>query len=193
MRAVLALWAGTICAGCAAGQVTLTAVERPEIADGKGRAFELVVSGIYPAINFAACEMLGSSDGGAFRNPDAANDFALVFNEVDSWMTSPRFHPTTPGEPVDDLVQDPQNSFDPEKLYWAWADDPNQGVYGLDGVIARLMLAYGGEAVLDVQIAGTTIHGGSWSESFTLVIPEPGTLGMLLLVGAGVRAARRRG
>ncbi len=149
-----------------------------------------MVSGLSAALNFAAAEVIGSSKQAAFRNPDEVNDFALVFNDVDSWMTAPRFHPTTPTVPASSLIEAPSNHLGRDEIYWAWADDPSRAIYGLDGVVARIMLAYGGEAILDVQIAGTTIHGGSWSESFTLAIPEPGTLGMLLLLGAA--ALRRR-
>ncbi len=184
----IALAAGFVAA--ASAQVDLVAVENPAVSDGSSRAFDLTIT--VPADrNFAAAEIIGTSANGDFRNQDGVFNFAFVFNDVDSWMTAPRFHPTNNGVPAATLIGAPTNSFTNTDINWAWADDPNQAVADLDGVIARIMLANGGEGTLTVQVAGTLVQGGSWSEAFTLVIPEPTTLSLLALGGLAGLIRRR--
>ncbi len=185
----LALAAGFVAA--ASAQVTLTAVENPGVSDGSSRAFDITIGGLAANQNFAAAEMIGTSANGDFRNQDAVFNFAFVFNDIDSWMTAPRFHPTTNGAPAATLIGAPTNSFTNTNINWAWADAPDLAIPGLGGVIARVMLANGGEGTLDIQVAGTFVGGGAWSEAFTLVIPEPTTLSLLALGGLAGLIRRR--
>ncbi len=111
-----------------------------------------------------------------------------MFNDVDSWMTAPRFHPTTPGVPAATLICPAGGYFTNSAIRWACADAPDLAIPGLNGVIARIMLAGlnpgDGNGTLNIQVAGRfSDQGGSWSETFTLVIPEPTTLSLLALGG----------
>ncbi len=62
--------------------------------DNESRAFDIVVGNLASNQKFVVAELRGTSVDGNFRNQNPVFDFAFIFNDVDSWMTGPRFHPT---------------------------------------------------------------------------------------------------
>lgn len=190
MRAV-ALGMGWLTLACAAtAQVTLTAVEKPDITDAGSRAFDLTLAGMTLDQAFDRADMIGMSANGDFRNQEPLFDFAPVFNAIDSFITEPRWEPT--GQGPANVLMDAENSFTDRAIDGGWELHPGQEIPGFNGVIARIMLAYGGTGEIDITVRGNFTDGGTWSEQFHLVIPEPATLGPLLLGAWLTFAARRR-
>lgn len=178
LHVVVAALAGLVLAAAAPAEVTLVAVENAGVHDNESRAFDIVVGNLASNQKFVEAELIGTSVNSDFRNQDAIFDVAHPFNIVDSWMTAPRFPPNIPT--ITALWLDPSNSFTQHEIYWHWKDLADQAIPGLNGIIARIMLEYGGHGILEFTIGGTfSDKPGFWQESFTLSIgvePPPPAL-----------------
>lgn len=187
---ILAIGIGLVAmSAIAAAQVTVTAIERNDLVHQNSRAFDLRLNGLTLDQAFVRADLMGQSPGGDFRNPEPNFDIGFCFNNVDSFMALPW---SCPNGEIHNFDTDPENRFTATAIDWGWNAFKGGEHPGLNGVVARIMLAYGGTGEIDITVRGNFTDGGTWSEPFHLIIPEPATLGPLLLGAWLAFAARRR-